>query len=226
MSIERTILKLAILCLFSVILTDITCAGENGRFSSGPGLTSPDCYSSSQCSPIRKAPSAPEPYRNPSGAYRGDGSDRLVPLTYVEPGPIRAIAFYAVGLLKSTIAAPFKLIETVIPVGGKTDCRPVGPVNHAPVKCQPQQCLPVCNPVIAGCAPPAPCLGPRPRSAGSNSCGPNLPAQVVKEYEFPPVEPGSLWSGLWNLPSTLWRQGRLTGDVMTNSPNQAVNQSR
>lgn len=242
---HRNILRSIILCSLLVMLPCMAHAGDNRQFSCGPSVNLPNPCAAPQCAPIQKVPTTPG-VRHPSGVYPG-GSDKLIPLTYVEPGPIRAIAFYAVGLIKSTVAAPFRLIEAVIPVG-KNDCRPPRPVCgpqpvfqpqpcvplYKPVMAacappavrQPQPCVPVCRPVMAGCAPAAPHLGPLPRPACQPSCGPNLPPQVVKEYEFPPVELDNLLSGLWNFPRTLFRQGRLTGDVFRNDPYAPVRCAR
>lgn len=200
-------LIVAVQCLLTVTFTNTSYGGDNRGYNCGPNLTPSYSGSSPHCCPIQKVPVTQGIPPRPSCGAPAGPSDRLVPLTYVEPGPIRAIAFYAVGLLKSTIAAPFRLIEAVIPVGGKPDCRPP-------------------KPVIAGCAPPAPHLGPRPGPSCQPSCGPNLPPQVVKEYEFPPLESDNLLSGLWNFPATLVRQGRFTGDVFRNDPCAPVRCSR
>lgn len=245
MSLDRKTLSFIVMCLLLVTLACMAYAGDNRPMSCGPAVNASNFCPISQCAPIQKVPPA-SGVRYPASGYPG-GSEKLVPLTYVEPGPIRAIAFYAVGLIKSTVAAPFRLIEAVIPVG-RNDCRPPKPVCGPPVVCHPQPCVPlhkpvmttcapaavcrpqpcfpVCKPVMAGCAPSAPQMGPLPRPSCQPSCGPNLPPQVVKEYEFPPVEQNNLLSGLWNFPATLFRQGRLTGDVFRNDPYAPVRCAR
>ncbi len=188
MSTDRKIPKLVTLLVSLLTLASAAHAGDDRPSSCGQMLSSSKSCTSAQCVPVKKVTPIPDVAQS-SVAYRGCGSGSLIPVSYVEPGPIRAIAFYAAGLIKSTIAAPFRLVETLIPVGKGDDYRPVRPA------CQP-------------------------------SCGPNLPPQVIKEYEFPPMESSNLVSGLWNLPSTLFRQGRLTGDVFRNDPSAPVHCAR
>ncbi len=190
---DRKILKLIILLLSLLTLAGGTHAGDNRPYSCGPALSSPMASTAAQCVPFQKVSPTPGVGQS-SVAHRGCASDNLVPVSYVEPGPIRAIAFYAVGLIKSTITAPFRLVETLIPVGNGNDCRPVMP------SCSPQ-------------------LGRRPMPSSPPPCGPGLPPHVVKEYEFPPLESDNILSGLWNLPTTLLRQGRLSGDLFRNDHN-------
>ena len=147
----------------------------------------------------------------------GSGSERLVPMTCEKPGPIRAIAFYTVGLIKSTVAVPFRLLETVIPLSKNSDCEPVRRVGSRPFACQPQPGFPMCRPAMSGCSPASPQLAPLPGFSNQPQCSAFLPPHVVKEYEFPPTESDNLLTGLWNLPATLLRQGRITGDIFRNN---------
>ena len=213
----QSILKTAILCFLASSLTAKSFAGDNRSFPNGSVSNSTVCYATPNCRPVNKVNPVLCYGRSPAGIHPESPAQRPVELSYVEPGPIRAIAFYAVGLIKSTIASPFRLIETVIPAGSKTDCSRPRPMCGTPPVCQLQRCVPICKPAMAGCAPPAPNLGPRPGPPCQPSCWPNLSPQVVKEYEFPPVEPNNLLSGLWNLPATLFRQGQVTGDVFRNN---------
>ncbi len=219
---------LAIVCLAISCLTIMSHAGDSTDLVRGPVPNTCSYPMPGQFPSVNTMNTVRQSHGYPSGNYHSSGEDKLVPVTYVEPGPIRAVAFYAVGLIKATIAAPFKLVETVIPLGKKTDCHPVarGPVCAPPAQSQALPTNASCAPVPVGCGPPSPYLGPRPRSNAQNNCGPNLPPQVVKEYEFPPKESDNLLSGLWNLPATLVRQGRFTGDLFRNDSNSSQTSSR
>ena len=210
--------RLLILITFLVTSVCMSYAADNRPACFGYAESSPNSCASPVGNPAQKMPLGTGVSHGPV-LMPGCGSERLVPMTCEEPGPIRAIAFYTVGVIKSTIAAPFRLLETLIPVGKGNDCGPVRPPGSGPLVCQPQPGFSTCKPAVVGCAPASPNLGPRPGSSSQPLCGVKLPPQVIKEYEFPPLESDNLLSGLWNLPATLMRQGRITGDVFRNDVN-------
>jgi hypothetical protein len=154
-------------------------------------------------------------------------SPRLVPVQFRDPGPVQPIMAHLTGLVGATVALPLRIAETLCPVPVKS-CRP--PVSA----CRPPQCAPRQMPA---CAPP-PCAAPMP-SCGAPapyppmlacehggpcvahlppcsppSCGPQIPPALLREYEFAPLEPQALLTGLWNLPARMARGARFTGDVM------------
>lgn len=212
MSIDPKIPRLVILLTLVITSACLSQAAGDPPAYYGSAASSPNSCAAPIGISAEKMPPVSVVNRGPV-LGPGSGSERLVPITCVEPGPIRAIAFYAVGLIKTTVAAPFRLLETVIPLSKNSDCEPVRPVGSAPFACQPQQGFPMCKPPISGCPPASPQLAPLPGFSNQPHCGANLPPHVVKEYEFPPTESDNLLTGLWNLPATLLRQGRITGDV-------------
>lgn len=145
-----------------------------------------------------------------------------VPVAVEDPGPVRPILYHGVSLLGSVVAAPFRLVEMLVDYTKKKTCRPplapcAPPPQFAPravSKCaRPPVCgPPVCPPPLA-CAPPGPSISPLPGSVRGPTCGPPLPARVIHDPEYPPVEPRGLASGIRYLPSRIRSRGRIAGDL-------------
>lgn len=156
-----------------------------------------------------------------------------VPVVYRDPGFLRPIIGHSVGLIGAAVAAPFRVAEMLFPSPGKgcppkqccgpapgrTNCN-YGPqvIPHAggcfpPV--QSQGCIPS---GAFGCAPPGPRVAPLPPCPSIPRCGPNLPPALVEEYMFPAREQQDLISGIWNLPGTIIRTGRFSGDIGRTAP--------
>ncbi len=125
---------------------------------------------------------------------------RRAPIMFRDPGPLRPVICHGVSLAGALVAAPFRLIETVFPVGPHRLCPAVPPV---PMR------FPVPN---SACPPPAPSIAPFPQSVcpSVGSCLP--PPMLVQEQQLPAWEPKSLIGGLCNLPLSLLTRGRWTGD--------------
>lgn len=122
----------------------------------------------------------------------------LAPVAYRDPGPLRPLIANAVGLVGSTIALPFRLIETVLPLPSQ------GPCGSPSLRCPPPP---------AACRPFGPSIAPLPGPAGQRPCGPQLPQRLVQDRENPPCEPNSLLGGILGFPSRLVERGRLWGDL-------------
>lgn len=154
---------------------------------------------------------------------------KLVPLYVRDPGPVRPIIQYAVGLAGATLALPFRVAEMLCPLPtrtcGSTIAAPCGPAPNVPPRapvCQPMPSASSnfpfgCFPPLA-CAPSGPGIAPLPPAPCRPSCGPSLPPALVEEYQFPQFEAQDLLSGIWNFPGSLIRSGRLTGDIGKTSP--------
>lgn len=160
-------------------------------------------------------------------AVRPERWDRRkpVPIVYRDPGFLGPMIAHSIGLMGATVAAPFRVAEMLFPVQARA-CPPrqrcgqpypppicqsrplVNPtfVRKCPVPISP------CRPPLA-CAPPGPSVAPLPPCAAPPRCGPNLSPALVEEYRFPQVEAQDLFSGIWNLPGRLIRNGRLGGDI-------------
>jgi hypothetical protein len=195
----------------------------------------PACGQPPYCPPPAAAlPSRSMPVRVDI-AVRPEACDRLppVPVVYRDPGFLAPIISHSVGLIGATIAAPFRVTEMLCPTGvpacppgracGPPPCAvnsgypPPAASRFAPA-CPQRTTQPVsCRPVM-GCAPPGPSVAPLPPCRALTACDANLPPALVEEYQFPQCEPHNLVSGIWNLPGRLFRQGRVTGDIMKPVP--------
>ncbi|MGC8602979.1 MAG: hypothetical protein ACP5VS_04740 [Desulfomonilaceae bacterium] len=157
----------------------------------------------------------------------GPCQPRLVPVTYREEGPIRSIVINAVGLLASTIQLPFRAIEAILPVtwsrqqavvpnynGPQSPCAGNTPILRRP---QPTP-IPPCGHHAAICAPPSPDLGPIPSQPTTPACGTQLPPQLVRESNYPSLEPADLLQGVLRLPQTIIQSGRWFGDMSSTNP--------
>lgn len=186
------------------------------------------------CGEVRDRQSQPMPVRVDI-AVRPEEYDQRhpVPVVYRDPGFLGPIISHSVGLIGSAIAAPFRVAEMLCPLEAPA-CPPsrwCGPTSRPrncgyPPPAAPQfspQCpAPITQPVscrpVLGCAPPGPSVAPLPPCAALPACGPNLPPALVEEYQFPQLESQSLFSGIWNLPGSLIRSGRLAGDIHKTPP--------
>lgn len=126
------------------------------------------------------------PHKCGPGISRGPESQQgLIPLSLRDQGPVRPIVHNTVGLLGALVAAPFRLLETVVPVSSP-------PPAGAPQCARPQ-----------GGSPFISCQGP------------GLPPALVAEYRFPPAESQSLLMGILSLPWRIPNDGRFLGDLQT-----------
>ncbi len=126
--------------------------------------------------------------------------ERLTPIVYRDPGPIKPVINSAVDLTGAAVALPFRVLEMFVPNPKlKRQCprpmmtampcappvfacgpTPVAKCRPAPRPCAPpvSYCRPVVNPTV--CAPPAPCRTPV-------TCGP--PGPLVAPYPRPQCMP-------------------------------------
>ncbi len=141
----------------------------------------------------------------------------LAPVIYRDPGFFLPVISSAVSLTGAVIAAPFRLLETLIPVDVGPNCGPRVPPHGCsppapppPVigKCGPPPCM---GPPV--CAPVGPSVAPLPQKAVSPACGPVIPPMLVARDEEPPCAPQSLLGGILNFPSRLVHGGRFFGDM-------------
>ena len=155
-------------------------------------------------------------------SVRAEGPERtqLAPIVYREPGFFKAVVTSAVSLVGATVAAPFRFVETLVPLDcgnqpgnicGPRPCAPCATSCPAPPpqmigKCVPKPCMPV--PIT--CAPPGPSVAPLPPARPPVGCAPFIPPMMVEE---PPCEPQSLLGGLVNFPSRFVQRGRFFGDI-------------
>jgi hypothetical protein len=175
------------------------------------------------------APSPPMPVRVDIAVRPEECDQRYpVPIVYRDPGFLGPIIYHSVGLIGAAIASPFRVAEMLCPLEAsacpsKQRCGPTSrPLNccypppaapQSASKCPAPITPPVsCRPVL-GCAPPGPSVAPLPSCAALPPCGPNLPPALVEEYQFSQLESQNLFSGIWNLPGSLVRSGRLAGDI-------------
>ena len=198
-----------------------------------PACMPPPMY----CSPpgSAAAQSPPMPVRVDIAVRPEECDQRYpVPVVYRDPGFLGPIISHSVGLVGAAIAAPFRVAEMLCPLEAPA-CPPMqlcGPTSR-PLSCGyrppanpsfPRTCsAPITQPVypcrqLLACAPPGPSVAPLPPCAAPQPCGPNLPPALVEEYQFPQFEAQNLLSGIWNLPGSLIRSGRLTGDIHKTSP--------
>jgi hypothetical protein len=111
------------------------------------------------------------------------GHPAFLPIRVMDPGPVRPVVTNTVGLAGALLAAPFRLIETVIPPA-----------------------LPQQDTVPGrGCRPQPPFRTP--------ACGNDIPPAVVAENRHPILEPQGLLVGVIKFPFTLFGQGRFAGDL-------------
>jgi hypothetical protein len=135
---------------------------------------------------------------------------RLAPLVWRDPGPLKAVIGSGTALLRAAIAAPFKAAEMLVPCSWKRKCRPLVPPRNQcgiPQPCYPPNMIGCRRPITcAPCPPPmtrapvGPSVAPLPPASGPAPCGPYIPPRIVRNARFPMFEPGSLAEGIVNLP--------------------------
>ena len=154
---------------------------------------------------------------------------RKIPATFPHPGPLQPIISSGVGLVGAVLAAPFRVAEMFCPLPQRT-CKPMrtiscGPTYPAPPT--PPVWYPAHLPWLSGphaCPPPlvsgpvGPAIAPLPPAPCAPRRLPNVPPRLVEEYQFPQYEAQDLLSGIWDLPGTLIRSGRLAGDIHEKPP--------
>jgi hypothetical protein len=182
---------------------NVPCSGVPAAVCPTPPVAKP--------TPVRVEVSVrPEPCARPD----------KVPVVYRDPGFLQPIISSAVSLAGATIAAPFRLLETLVPLECARKCPP--PVCRPPAPpnctaCALPQMVPRCGPPPCMgppvCAPSGPSVAPLPHRACPPACGPAIPPAMVSRNEEPPCEPASLLGGIINLPGRLVRQGRVFGDM-------------
>ena len=175
-----------------------------------PQLQGPPCWTP----PVSK----PRPVKV-GISVRPDLCDRLdlAPVVYRDPGFFKPMISSAVCLVGATVAAPFRLLETLIPVDVRPNCGPpvpppgcLPPAPPPPVigRCGPPPCV---GPPV--CAPGGPSVAPLPQKAVPQGCGPVIPPMLVARDEEPPCAPQSLLGGILKFPSRLLCRGRFVGDM-------------
>ena len=86
--------------------------------SCGPGALAP-----SPCGEVRHRPSPAMPVRVEVAVKPEPLCDpRRIPVRFRDPGPFQPIIYSGVGLVGATVAAPFRLLETLIPCGRQQPC--------------------------------------------------------------------------------------------------------
>lgn len=199
----------------------------------GPEVSSP--Y---RCGEVRHRPSPTMPVRvevavKPEPACDG----RRIPVKFRDPGPFQPILATGAGLIGATVAAPFRLVEILVPWGREQPCQgppprpacaasgPPAPPRGVGLPWYPGNVHKVCAPPpltcgvpLGACPPPAPSIAPLPPAPCPPAYGCGLPPQLVQDSQIPYWEPKSLLAGLWNLPARLLTGGRLTGDLGKPSP--------
>jgi len=154
------------------------------------------------CPRPRHAPAPAAPVRVEVAVRPELQGSTPVPVAFRDQGPVAPLLANGIGLVASAIAAPFRLINTVVSIA---DCRAA-----SQVPCGPRPC-----PLPYAAAPGGPSVGPQP-PAGCPAPGRNgPPPALVQEYQFPAVEPQSLLGGIANLPGRVIQNGRFTGDLFT-----------
>jgi hypothetical protein len=201
--------------------------------SCGPGALSP-----SPCGEVRYRPSPAMPVRVEVAVKPEPLCDpRRIPVRFRDPGPFQPIIYSGVGLVGATIAAPFRLLETLFPCGRqqpcpgpflRAGCAPPGPSvppggfgvpcfpGNVRKVCMPQP--PACGMPPGACPPPGPSIAPLPSAPCPSPYACAVPPRMVQDNPLPYWEPQSLLGGLWNLPGTLLSSGRLTGDLGKPTP--------
>ena len=156
---------------------------------------------------------------------------KMVPVVYCSPGPIRPVVTNAVGLAGALVAAPFRVADMFLPVycpgmyQKRQQCGPPramrGPFGYrgaAQPMCVPplRKCAivgpPPCPPPMA-CAPSGASVSPLPRPLGPQPCRPHIPPRVVEDCDYPIVETRGILAGIVNLPFRLIQRGRIFGDM-------------
>ncbi len=167
------------------------------------------CYIAPQkaplCAPAKIRPLPPKP---------ASSFSHLLPLEIRDAGPIKPLVAHTIGLAGAVIAAPFRLLETVAPIGyvsgyaaGSQPLPRSAPAcftNAAPLHALPSAGSPIMQ-TSRG-------YGQRqsyPTSNGSPSS---------HENAFPQMEPHTLLGGIVQFPSTMVRQGRILGDLGVSAP--------
>lgn len=151
---------------------------------------------------------------------------RQVPVVYRDPGFMGLIVRHTVGLAGATVAAPFRVLEMLIPLdappnAGNRRCGPPRPQNCEYQQPAAPRFVPLCPPPVTrpayacapsvGCAPTGPSVAPLPPCSGPSGCGPYMPPAMVEQE--PPCAPQSLLGGVLDLPFRLMSRGRVLGDM-------------
>jgi hypothetical protein len=186
--------------------------------------------------PAASRPSQPVPVRVEVQVKSApDCRPELAPVAYRDAGPVRPLLTYGCKFVQAAISLPFRIGETICTLPSRKPCGPAARVCPPPcapraprlVKCRvparpaplgpqasgyapPFSCGP-CEPPMA-CAPAGPSVAPLPRAGCPARCEPYLPARIVRDAEFPLLEPRDLMGGLVNLPFRLMQRGRFFGD--------------
>ncbi len=134
---------------------------------------------------------------------------RLIPIEIRDSGPIKPIVAHTVWLAGALIAAPFRLMETVLPLGYISGYSGASaPVPPPGVACVPYGAPPRALPFTGA---------PFTQAGGGYGQGPSYPmgnpSPSSQENRFPQVEPQSLLGGVVQFPTTMVTQGRILGDL-------------
>lgn len=193
--------------------------------NSGPGVYSAQPW----CAPAPPATASgrPLPVRV-EVAVRPESCEqrRPIPVVYRDPGFMGPIIRHSVGLAGATVAAPFRVLEMLVPLDassnvGNRRCGPPRPQNCGYRGLSVPRFAPPCPPPVTrpayacvprvGCAPTGPSVAPLPPCGAPSSCGPYMPPAMVERE--PPCAPQSLLGGVLDLPFRLMSRGRLLGDI-------------
>ncbi len=158
---------------------------------------------------------------------------RPVPVVYRDPGFMGPIIRHSIGLAGATVAAPFRVLEMLVPLdasptlgrrcGTPPRAQACGyqrpPIPRFDPRCPP----PLTRPAYAciprpGCAPPGPAVAPLPPCAMPPGCGPFMPPAMVEREQEPPCAPQSLLGGVLDLPFRLLSRGRVLHDMGSMPP--------
>jgi len=156
-------------------------------------------------------------------------SPHRTPIELRDVGPIKPIIAHTVGLAGAVIAVPFRLLETLAPIGGTTGYPSLSNVRQRPsVPCFPNEAASQVS------AFPRSPLARNPNDSGLRTgqgsrlqrgdCNQLQSYQQRQsswpsdENRFPQVEPQSLLGGIVRFPSTIVTQGRIIGDLGSQQP--------
>jgi len=167
----------------------------------------------SSCAPQKAPVCAPAKIRT-APPKSASPFPHLIPLEIRDSGPIKPIVAHTVWLAGALIAAPFRLLETVAPIGHISGyAHGEGPLPSPAVPCLQHGAPPRALP-WAGLPPFMP-------AGNAYGHGPSYPtgnaSPSSQENRFPQVEPQSLLGGIVQFPATMVTQGRTLGDLGSSS---------